>query len=65
MTNYTNSNQNRAGEAILIADEIDFKIKIVQRPSTLDNDKRVNLSREKQLQTKVHLTPASKRQPNP
>lgn len=65
MTNHANSNQNRAGEAILIADETDFKIKIVQRPSTFYNDKRVNLSREKQSQTKVHLTLASKRQPNP
>lgn len=65
MTNHANSNQNRAGEAILIADKIDFKIKTVQRPSTFYNDKRVNLSREKQLQTKVHLTLASKRQPSP
>lgn len=45
MTNHANSNQNRAGEAILVADEIDFRIKIVQGPSTF-YDKRVNLSRK-------------------
>ena len=42
---HAKGNQKKAGVAILILDEIDFKTKTIKDKKTLHNDKRINIRR--------------------